>query len=480
MKKPLKIQFEFLKWLLLFSISETVILINIVNSDLIIFKLLLNYLFVAALVPIIIEKLKNGRIDIFSPFILFEFFYLLIFGLPALDLLVLKPELITQDNYYYNLAMICIALGLHFFQIGYFSKLGRLLIKKKPVNSYDWSIKKIKQLAIAFSLISLFAFLIVFQMSGGIAAYYLNIKNAIVKIATGSSLLFMAIILIKIPLLIWFCYNLKHKRFSISFYLFFIFVIFLLMSLGERGPFMFLFISLMVCYNYAKKRVNFFLMVTIGICLLMFLTIYIQYRELTGDKFKHQNISKHISYFNIKTYANFIINFDQLDRVKDMTKYVPKKLNFQYGKTFFNLIFKPIPSRIWSGKPQGAGTISTRALYPNVFAAKVTFAPSVVGELYLNFHILGVIVGLFFYGVLMKVLNVHKGLRKDDKNFMVFYAVIAPEIFGQIRGDFAIVNSWLLFHLFFLFFLLNYVKIKKKQMSIFAKLVFIWLERIVQ
>ncbi len=461
MNDALRKYYQFLKWFLLFIIFEAVILISIINSELFIFKVLLNYLFVLALVPIIIEKVKKGRIDIFSPLIIFEFFYLLLFGVPALDLVFLKPETIIQDKHFYSLALTYIVVGLHFFQIGYFSRFGSLLIKKKVISSRDWSIKKIKRLAIIFSLISTLLFFIVFKMSGGVAAYFMNIKHAMVNITTGSSFLFMGIILVKIPLLLWFCYNLKNNRFTFSFYIFLLFVIFLLMSLGERGPFMFLFVSMLVCYHYAKRQVNFFLIVTIGLCLLMFLTVYIQYRELTGKNINFQNINRHISFFNIKTYTNFIINFDQLERVKDMTKYVPERLDFQYGKTFFNLIFKPIPSRIWAEKPQGAGTVATKALYPNVFAAKVVFAPSIIGELYLNFHVIGIILGMIIFGIFLKMLHTMLIRKSENKNFIILYAILTPEILGQIRGDFAVVSSWLIFHLVFLYLALKFVTIKK-------------------
>ena len=58
MEKSVKIQFNFLKWFLLFIILETVILINIINGELFTFKLLLNYLFVLAVLPLIFEKVK--------------------------------------------------------------------------------------------------------------------------------------------------------------------------------------------------------------------------------------------------------------------------------------------------------------------------------------------------------------------------------------------------------------------------------------
>ena len=88
MEKSFKIQYEFLKWFLIFVILEAAIFVNLINCELFVFKLLLNYLFILALLPIIYEKLRKNTIDIFSPLVVFTAVYLILFFLRALDLLI--------------------------------------------------------------------------------------------------------------------------------------------------------------------------------------------------------------------------------------------------------------------------------------------------------------------------------------------------------------------------------------------------------
>lgn len=453
-------QFKIVKYFFVLFIIEALILVSQIYNDLFLIKILVNYLFLAGIIPIVLQNIKVAKIDIFSPMVVFHGLYLIFFGIPALDLVFYKAELIRRDEHFYRLALLYIIAGLHFFQIGYFSDIGKIIIDKKRGLTVHWSIKRIKIIVITISLISILSFLLILKLSGGASAYFLNIKNAMVELTTGSSFLFMAVILSKIPLLIWFCYSLKYNRFPPIFFIFTIFVFLLHLSLGERGPFVFLIVSLFVCYHYVKKKVRPVLMFSVTLLLMIFLTFYLKYRELTGINDNLKKIELQGTFFTANLYNHFIANFDYLLRVKDIVKYVPDKVDYQYGKTFINLMFKPIPSRIWAEKPESAAIIITRKIYPKVYVNKVTFVPSLIGELYLNFHVIGIMSGMLLFGVIMKSFLVLLKNNHMNLNFIVFYATIVPAILGQIRGDFAIVSTWLIFNLVFLIIALKFITIK--------------------
>jgi oligosaccharide repeat unit polymerase len=463
MKESLAKQYILLKWFTLFIVIETVILLKIVNSELIVFKVLLNYLFVLALVPIIIIMINREKFDPFSPYFVFSASYLLLFGICGLDLLFFKYDLLIIDKRFYTFALAYSILGLHFFQLGYISKIGLLITKKKRYIKKKWSFSKVKILIIVYSLVSFLSLLTIFILSGGVSYYYHNIKNATLSLLTGSSVFFMFIVLIKIPLLIWFYICLEKRKMPKSFFLLFLFAMFLLVSLGERGPFILLIISMMVCFHYVRKPLRILPITIFTFLLFLFLVLYGQYREITGQDFKTKKYSQINSTFVINhSYRSLMNHFDQFERVKDIIQHVPENLEFQLGKTFFNLALKPIPSRIWEGKPQGAGMVVTKKLYPKHFASGSSFAPSIIGELYLNFQIIGIITGMFLFGVGIRALTCLLETNVNNRNFIVFYSLILPEIFNQIRGDFAVVNSFLIFNLAFLFISLKYITFTKQ------------------
>ncbi len=451
---------SFLRWFFLFIVLETIFLISALNKEFFLFKILINYLFVLALTPFIFEKINKRKIDPFSPLTIFTFFYLLLFGMRAIDLLIFHQDLILEDEGYYIQALFYAIIGLHFFQIGYFSKLGQSFFRKKMIPD-NWSITKFIVILISYSLISLLSFSIIIKLSGGFETYFHNIRNAMVMITSGTTIFFISVLLINIPLLIWFCYILENKKFSFTFILYFFIGALLLASLGERGHLIALIISMVICYNYLKKVVHLLPIFSLATVLILFLVIYGQYRDFTEQSYKFKKAGFNVRIGFLNTYHYFIGHFDQLRHVKDIIKYVPDDLNFQYGKTFLNLLVKPIPSAIWEGKPQGAGQIITKHIYPKAYSLNVTVAPSILGELYLNFYLLGVILGFLIFGVFCKALYVFLIRNYKNKNAIMVYSICLPYIFSELRGDFTIVTSFLIFNLIFLIIALNYLSIKR-------------------
>lgn len=459
MDNSLKSYTSFLVWFFILLVFESVVLLRIFGEDLFLFKLLVNYLFVLTAIALIFEKANKRALDPFSPLLIFSFFYLLLFGFRSLDLLTFRQSVIQDDQRYYIYALVYAILGLHFFYIGYFSKLGTLLFKNiKPVPK-KWSNARFKIMLISYTLLSLFSFIIILKLSGGTSYYFRNIRDAMVSITAGKTIFFMLVLLIKIPLLIWFCSLVDRRRFSFSFLLYAGLAAFLLISLGERGHFISLLVSMMVCYNYLNKKVRLVSIFSVLLVLLSFLVILGQYRDFTERNYRIKKAGFNVRIGIAATYNYFIGHFDQLRHVKDVIKHVPDNLDFQYGKTFANLLVKPIPSAIWEGKPRGAGKIITESLYPKAQSLNVRIAPSLLGELYLNFHLAGVIAGMFLFGVFCKALYSLLIRSYESKNMVLLYAFSLPFVLSELRGDFSVVTSFLIFNLLCLVAALKYVTI---------------------
>lgn len=469
MNEGLKKYHQFLKWFLAFIIIETVLLTVSLNKDFFLSKILINYLFILAIVPFIHEKIKYGKIDLFSPLAIFSSFYLLLFGFRAVDLLIFRPEDFRADEKFYIYSLSYAIIGLHFFQLGYFSTCCRFLIKNRTDIKVAWSSHKLKLIFILYTMVSLISFLIIVKLAGGFSFYFKNIHASMIKITTGSAFFFMAVLLIEIPLLIWYCNVLESRKNALTFVLYLALVLSLFFLLGERGHVLALIISLVAVYNYSKRKLNWKLLLPISVAFLLFLSLYGQYREFS----KYNNSIKRLG-FNAKigletVYHSVMSDFDQLIRLKDIIKYTPEQIDFQLGKTFLNLFLKPIPSRIWEEKPQGAGVIVTKNLYPKHFEAKVSIAPSLVGEFYLNFHIIGIILGMCLFGMVSRLFFELLQHNKGNKNVMLLYAILLPFIYSELRGDFAVVTSFLIFKLFFLFLALHLITEKRRLSTVIGK-----------
>ena len=125
------------------------------------------------------------------------------------------------------------------------------------------------------------------------------------------------------------------------------------------------------------------------------------------------NVGEHIVYSR---------NGPELAKTAHIINGLPDKLDYQYGKTIAVWLIAPIPREMLPGKPLiSYGPVIGRAIYGNNVSG---VPPGIVGELYLNFHIPGVIVGCLFFGW---------ALRKSY------------EMIGNIEGDPAIPMAVYLF-----------------------------------
>jgi oligosaccharide repeat unit polymerase len=463
MNESLRKNLLFIKWFLVFLLFETTFLLSSYNKEFFGFKILINYLLVLLILPLIYERYIKGRIDIFSPIVIVVFFYFIIFIITSIDLLYNRFYELQNEEKFYTYAILYSIISFHAFLIGYYSNLSKIFLKIRVKRFTRLSVNKVILITIFYSAISFASFFLIVKTSGGLFNYFENIKGSMVKLLTGSAFLYMGVILIKIPLLIWFGFQVKRARFSILFLVYFLIASMLLVFLGERGHFVFLVISLLVCYHYIKQRLKLIPVSIFALILYLFLLLYGQYREL-GLQNTNRIVNKE-SYRlgTVITYKKLVENFDQLIRVKDIIKYVPEKLDYQYGKTFFNLLFKPIPSRIWPEKPQGAGYYVTKSLYPKHFTANASIATSLLGELYLNFHVVGIIVGMFLFGLVVSAFYKFLAFNLSDFNVIIIYSLSFPYFFSELRGDFAVVTLFYIFEFIFLIIALNFISKKNEK-----------------
>ena len=457
MNDSLKKNFLFLKCFFVFIFFETTFLLSSYNKDFFGIKVLINYLFVLLVLPLFYEKYIKGKVDIFSPIVIVVFFYFIIFVISSIDLLLNRFDELQNEEKFYAYAIVYSIISFHAFLIGYYSNLSKIFLKIRVKRYQRHSVNKVFLVTLFYSAISFLSFFLIVKASGGLSNYIENITGSMVKLLTGSAFLYMGVILIKIPVLIWFGFQLKRGKFSILFLVYFVTASILLVFLGERGHFVFLIISLLVSYHYIKYRLKLIPVSIFALILYLFLLLYGQYREFGLKNTNRMENKERYRLGTVITYKKLVENFDQLIRVKDIIKYVPQKLDYQYGKTFFNLLFKPIPSRIWPEKPQGAGYYVTKSLYPKHFAANASIATSLLGEFYLNFHVVGIILGMFLFG--LAVSGLYKILTFNLKEFYVIivYSLAFPYIFSELRGDFAVVSSFFIFELLFLFLALNFI-----------------------
>jgi hypothetical protein len=109
---------------------------------------------------------------------------------------------------------------------------------------------------------------------------------------------------------------------------------------------------------------------------------------------------------------------------------VPQHLGYQYGKTFLSAFFEPVS---YQPLPE-AHVVFGEALAPSIIVESFGVSLTMVGELYLNFSVVGVLVGFVLIGA---------GIR-------TFYAwtirsgstVVGPILFAAVANDFLMKGNF--------------------------------------
>jgi oligosaccharide repeat unit polymerase len=106
----------------------------------------------------------------------------------------------------------------------------------------------------------------------------------------------------------------------------------------------------------------------------------------------------------------------------------------------------PIPRFLWANKPEGIHVETTKIFLPKFAALDTNWPPSIVGELYANFHVIGIVLGMLLFGLLCGKLQVYT-MRVNSYYRVLLYSIILFAIFREVRGDFATITSLLLMQL---------------------------------
>jgi len=135
-------------------------------------------------------------------------------------------------------------------------------------------------------------------------------------------------------------------------------------------------------------------------------------------------------------------DYDDYDIFLSTSEFVEAN-GFSNGKQFLGVVLFFVPRKLWSEKPVGSGILIAenflKAAHTNISCAAIT-------EFYLNFGILGVILGAVLYGFLSKsfdkaYFNSLSSSRKpkntiiDLNVYKIYYPILIGYFFFNLRGD---------------------------------------------
>lgn len=381
----------------------------------------------------------KGGFDLFEPIILFSLFFLAGYVIPAVDLLDGTNVFLRVRGFAFenqaatmNVALFYVLLGVIFFYIGYYSSFGNALARILPSFEGSWSVVRLRRVVFIYIVLGVSLLAVLVITSGGIA-YFISHLYRRLELLSGKYYFAMGALILAAGALVFYTYWLSRKRFMVCFWIFFACVVVSLSLLGSRTSIAVLLFTLITLWHYQRRRVGF---VTAAWAVIGMSGIYIAYNMLFKEYFavgqifyapySHGEAGLLLSLWNRLTAGTLI----QLQTFMVM---IEKFHNFLLGRSYLSVLVSFIPRVIFPNKPISPAGIFTQGISPELLKAGTSIPPSLMGEFYMNFSLIGVVIGMALFGVFWKTLYIYR--RRSSLASNLIYAVTLSFMFPWIRGE---------------------------------------------
>ena len=417
------------------------------------------------LIPIILGAIK--RENMFNP-IIFISFMNIIQTIPYLFMIINNEFNLNKliiSHWSYNGLNDSIIRFVIISSIAYiFNILGlKIEIFNKFSIKMKEDIKTLNRGFIILFLIGILSYLKIMSSNGGIINFLMNINSrASMLRGNGFYLNFVEGLTISCSILV---YKLKYKNNNLNklFSIIITSLVFIIWaSFGGRTPSIEAVLLCLFVYNFAIKKINIFRIriLILTIIVSLFIVIIPVFRSNGSIKSVIDNPNLIINEVNNSSKKVFL-EISNVNTDIFTLNYFSKEEKM-HGKTFIDLMYAIIPSNLYSDKPPvDDGVYIWNILnYNNVepgtpykYMIKSSWPQKTMGNMYMNFGIIGVIIGMFILGIIQKIaFNIMKKSNYNLIGIIIYFTIIIGfnitnlYIFQTISS---IITISILFKLFF-------------------------------
>lgn len=378
--------------------------------------------------------------DLFSPIGFLGIAYLIGWLGPSLDLVLRHQQteglLLGQGLDYLVLPLIAANFGILALGWGYTSGLGRVVVGwiPTPKNQLDQQRAR-RAISILFFLGLCFFVLFVISTGGipnSLSAISAKRRPPSEYLRWGTELIYIAAILSVIDHL--YAEDSLVSTRGIRTATISLFAVLLPIYSSQRGTLFSLAILAIVIYHYSVRKLRISRVLLFIPIFVFFSNIMLAFRRASWQggqvlaQLAPMSVDSVTSFFGADTTGITIF--------AHLFHKVPDEISFQFGRTMIKWIVFPIPRSYWSEKPRNLGQVLGEQIYQQgIGVVGAGTPPSVMGELYLNFSLPGMIVGMFLCGVILRsgFLYIRKG-QTTNLLAISLYAVFVTRVAISILG----------------------------------------------
>lgn len=119
-----------------------------------------------------------------------------------------------------------------------------------------------------------------------------------------------------------------------------------------------------------------------------------------------------------------------------------------YGSTYLKFFYQFIPRSIWPSKPENITIVMSELFRPGQMAKGVSYNSTMLGEMYYNFSMPGIVLGCFLVGVFLAWLYYLGKNRLHSPPLRFIYATLLVSIIEQGRGAFYNISmTYIIFYI---------------------------------
>jgi hypothetical protein len=132
-----------------------------------------------------------------------------------------------------------------------------------------------------------------------------------------------------------------------------------------------------------------------------------------------------VSHFEsfITEFVSRFMAYEELERVLERTG---KSVTPQDGKTFLEAFWGVVPRALWPGKPAGVAAVAGDLFLDHTATAQIFWFPTLTwpGELYWNFFLPGVVVGMILSGVFCRFVYAYLLLNPNLSGVLLYIPML--------------------------------------------------------
>ena len=191
----------------------------------------------------------------------------------------------------------------------------------------------------------------------------------------------------------------------------------------------------------------------IGIVILGGITVTLYLGATRGYRVHEQYGGPKGSIFSRENWENFLGGITINTTVYEFSvQQFPENKGYLHGSGIVPAFVFWLPRAFWPSKPVPTGGVVSRMWF-NVSEHKVSVTPTLPGELYVNFGPLGILIGMFFVGKLVRAINTYLVSARDNLVAHMAWFAIIPDFGSEWRGDITSMTVQGFLRVFMFFFL---------------------------